>query len=327
MVRRRIAVVGAGGYVGSRLAPALAAGGHDVVAVVRQGSRHRADGMPTVEADRTRDAGAVDVVINVAHPRQGPSRTWPRQNRRLHDTLVALAGRSAHVIHVSTLAEFGDLLEQPVEPGPVAPRRALPYVACKLELLRSLRAALPDVALDVVRLGNIWGPSSPVWTAQLVERLRAGLPVGTRGHDGWSNATDVGNAIAYLAHLVEAPHAGGTRYHHLAELGALRWSHFTGLLAAHLHVVPALCDGPPRLPSPRLIDLVPGLRRLRSLATPRRQGEEFAGFDPLLHIMTCDRRFECHTLADWQPPIASELAWQRVADWLDGGPATATGSR
>ena len=296
-----VAVVGASGYVGSRLLTHLHELGRPVVAVTRRPPPSPLP-VPTHAADELDSLPEnLGPVVNLAHPRSVPPRQWPAANDALGDLLVRMTARSGRLIHVSTLSVFGDQLEYPVKLGPVPLRDALPYVKLKLALEARLLDELPGARVDVVRLGNIWGPDSPVWTQELARRLRSGRPVGLDDQDGYGNVTDIANTVDYLAHLIDREGAVGPGFHHLAELGGHRWSRFVEHLAQSLGVSPHRVSSPGNLP--------PHLRRLDGWFGLR-------AFDPLLRIMACPRRFETHVDDDWEPPVEIEAALTRATESL-----------
>ena len=218
----RVAVIGGAGYVGIALCAELRRRGHDVAAVTHPNGRFLLEptGVRVELWDTPERVGVVDVVINLAYPNRGPVHEYPIRNREIRDLIQQLAGDSARVIHLSTQAVFGFALEYPVVLGPVRNRRDYLYIEAKLEIENLLARGIVR-SLDVVRLGNVWGPASPTWTAAVADKLLFGETVGVAGEDGYCNGTDVANVVSYLAFLVEASRRDGARYHHLAELADL----------------------------------------------------------------------------------------------------------
>jgi nucleoside-diphosphate-sugar epimerase len=346
----RVAVVGAAGYLGRVLLEALESRGHRTVAITRRSSallKH--EGREVLAASELRDTGPLNAVVNLAYPTSGSYVTYSRQNRELVQIVGMLAARRADVVHVSTLAVFGPELAGSEELGPVKRRFAAPYVESKIEMEMLLQRADFGKRLHVVRLGNIWGPGSPNWTAALAERLLFGEPVAIAGRDGYSNVTDVANAASYLIHLLEQRWAPGpVLFHHLAEHGSVRWSHWRDRMASLLGVAPVLLD-PERGAAPidRVARLSAGnVRSLRRLllhvyhdpfagAIVRRVLSRLperwtwmlrrarppgiflgSGTNGFLDAMSCAHRFRSQTVSGWDPAVDLEASWRRVEAWV-----------
>lgn len=332
----RVAVVGGTGYVGGPVVRALSRDGHDVEPIGRRESDAILGGQRPP---------AADAIVNLAHPRRGPSYAWPDGNRRILRTIDAFARPDSRVVQVCTLAVFGGDLELPQVTAPVAWRRDIPYVECKLEMAEEVCRRYGARA-DVIRLGHVWGPGSPAWTGRLASLLRSGEPTGVLGSDGWCNATDVENVASYLAFLLRStpepgPSESGARFHHLAELGHLRWSFWIDRLAAELGVAPVRL---PASPAPveksgRLTARLLAGRRSGSVARsiirrlPEGARSALRGLRPavpplpptsdrtdptLLAHLSCPRRFLPQVESSWQPALSVEESWDAVAGWLRG---------
>lgn len=328
--------MGAMGYVGRYVCRALERRGHAVVPFGRAESDALLARVPRGAERKGRAELGFEAVVNLAHPGRGPAHAWPAENRRIFRAVTAIAGAGARIVQVGTLAVFGRDLELAQRPAPVAWRRTFPYVECKLELEDwLLREGRP---LDVVRLGHVWGPASPAWTARLVRLLEAGEPTGIEGSDGFANATDVENVASYIAFLLDEPASHEARFHHLAELGGTRWSSWVDGLAAELGTSPrriaTLPPGPDaaspvarlllgersgslvrsavrRLPAP----LTALVRRFRPRLSPLPPTAPRADAALLRHL-SCARRFEPHELPGWRPALTAEESWAAVASWL-----------
>jgi len=229
-------------------------------------------------------------------------------------------------------------------------RRDFLYVETKLELENLLVERLARPRLEIIRLGNVWGPGSAAWTGALAQRLLFGEPVAVAGRDGFSNATDIANLVSYLSFLTRLS-AGtvGVRFHHLAELGSVPWSYWIENMGEQLGV-PAVATGPATYPTsarrelrdtlvghPRAIarDLKDGrfagstVRSLmRALPSPaskvlRRRwatggsgGPPGPGEDLLLTVLGCETLLTPVLDPGWAPPVDAAASATAVSEWL-----------
>ncbi|MBI5104589.1 MAG: NAD(P)-dependent oxidoreductase [Solirubrobacterales bacterium] len=214
----RIAVTGAGGFIGRATCARLAADGAQVVGVDLAPSAARAveaTGATFRLAD-TRDldglVAALDGCAGVVHTAAvvGDRGTMAehvavnvRGTRNVLDAADAVgAGRVVHVSSVATWGyEFhGDL------PEDAAPRVCgAPYVDTKTasHLLALRRGA------TVVRPGDVYGPGSKPWTVRAVEALRAGmLRLPGRG-EGIITPVYVDDLVDCLVRALVTPAAAG----------------------------------------------------------------------------------------------------------------------
>jgi nucleoside-diphosphate-sugar epimerase len=270
----------------------------------------------------------------------------------VHDAAAQLG--AARLVHVSTQAVFGYEFDEPPRPVRAVRRAGDAYVESKVhaELLLEELQSDAQYRLDIVRLGNIVGEGSPGWTANLAQRLLDGRPVGVDGRDGYSNAAFAPNIASYLGHLVDAPDSSRQdfgRYHHFADMSALRWSALIARYADAVGVEPMLAApiAPPsrttlRTAIARMLGTIHkgpvGRVARRSLArvavidaavetaifeTKTALGAELAA-DPfeapqdrdLLAILSSQHEFRSHVEPDWMRPVADDEALDRIARWL-----------
>lgn len=232
---RTLAVAGASSWIGQRVCRELAADGWRVTAVCRPKNAFLMERLGVEVADLSTLTGRhFDAVVNLAYPSDPEGGDAIAANRRIFRQICHLAGAGARVLHIGTVAVFGMALDHPVTAGLLRPRHDHEYVTSKIQMERWLDAEFGDGSLDIVRLGNVWGPGSANWVVGLTEALLAGLPVRVTGRDGFSNVTDVANVTSYICHVLRSPAPTGTRFHHLAELGHHRWGRFVSFLAATL---------------------------------------------------------------------------------------------
>ncbi|WP_131737096.1 NAD-dependent epimerase/dehydratase family protein [Actinomadura roseirufa] len=182
----RVVVTGAAGFIGSHVADALAAAGHEVLAVdapgrslapgvarrtwARVGSR---PGVTAVETDLAVDAldalAAADVVVHLAG-RPGVRSSWgpgraaaERDNVRATARLLAAcagrpAGRRPRVVVASSSSVYGSAGHRPNrEDDPPNPES--PYAASKVEVERLAALAARDGLRTVLlRYFSVYGP-------------------------------------------------------------------------------------------------------------------------------------------------------------------------
>ncbi len=349
----RVAVIGAAGYVGLSVCKELVRRGHAVMAVARANGGFLLDGIGAelVSPGSVGQRAPADVVVNLAYPNRGPAFEYPSRNREILGMIKVLAGSAGRVVHTSTQAVFGFDLEATVSRSRVRPRRDFAYIEAKIGLENLLVDAFPTERLDIVRLGNVWGPASPTWTAALADKLYFGEPVGVMGHDGFCNATDVGNVADYLGHLVDRRGVSSEGFHHLAELGELRWSSWIALLSDRLQAAPVYVSRRPayvrsfadelattwRRHSPFAIArewmygrmsgsvyrsvvrampraLHPALKRTGRGGASRPLAE--SGDPIFLTLMSSPRRFELQVDSDWRPVVDATASWNRILEWI-----------
>jgi nucleoside-diphosphate-sugar epimerase len=351
---RSLAVVGAAGFVGRVLLRQLQEAAIKATAVVRgapelaiEGDFHNA-----CSPSDALNGDGFDTVLNLAYPNSGPPYGYPTQNDAIIRTVSGLVRDGGRLIQVSTQAVFGLALDRPVRLGPVRKVRDHPYVEAKIaaEHAFAKEQAARGLALDIVRLGNVWGYASGAWGVPIVHRLVTGRPVGVSGVASTSNTTDVANVAAYLTFLLEAQVAAGVRYHHLAEFSAVPWGEWIAPVAAALGVEPVMADRSvlqmPRsgreeiaaaMSGPRAIyrslaaERVTGslarsaLRRLPPRAFSRAKGVDVVFAAPpaldrdeqtFLAIMSCQQEFRSTVNSDWTPVLNWEQSLERFLEWL-----------
>src|SRR5690349_16531582 len=168
--RPTIAVIGAGGFVGRQLMRALENAGLPAVAVVRgapelsvEGTFHKGVALADIG-----EIGAYDIVINLAYPATGSPSAYPALNRDIFQTVETLLKEGGRLIHLSTQAVFGLAGDLPIHSGPVESRRDEVYVEAKIDAENHFaHSRKPANALDIVRLGNVWGPASAAWACPI----------------------------------------------------------------------------------------------------------------------------------------------------------------
>lgn len=353
---REILLIGGTGFVGQQLAKEALARKLPLIALCEQDRSFilRSIGVPTIAAAECQGR-RFRRIINLAYPTRGPDYTHARQNHHLAKMIWELADNECALVHASTVAVFGADMEYPQQLALVKTRRDHAYVESKIQmewLLAHQRP--PDASVDIVRLGNVWGPGSPLWTAGLIQRMLEDAPVGVRHIESISNATDVANAVDYLLWLIHKTPSNGLRFHHLAELGSVSWQRLLEPIAAELRVIPRLIDDRPSLPTSIFGELRATLRmiplggiaryitfsrwagsyarsvlrnlpqrlqqKVDSAAREKHGREQSSGISVLdaglLRLLSCQRRFETIVDREWSPPVSLQQSVARVLSWM-----------
>jgi hypothetical protein len=190
-----------------------------------------------------------------------------------------------------------------------------------------------------------------VWTASLAQRLLDGRPVGVAGRDGYSNAAFAPNIASSLGHLVDSQVSSAQeddRYHHFADLSALRWSAFIARFAEAVGIQPVLAATLPERPRASLRPAIAGTVKTlyggpigsltrRSLAlveandtmeaaifatkTALAGGVEVDPFGApqdrgLLAILSSEHEFRSHLVPGWNRPVRDDEALDRMVRWI-----------
>lgn len=219
---RRIAVTGAGGFIGGALVRRLAADGLSVVGI--DADRHAAAGLDAVSgefrhADITNAAavfGAVAGVDAVVHTaaRVGEHGAMDefiavnvRGTRNVLDACGAMGvGR---VVVLGSVAGWGYELHADVTSEDAPPRpTGLPYADTKgaAETLALRRGA------TVIRPGDVYGPGSGPWTVRPVRLMRAGRFVLPGRGEGLITPVYVDDLVDAIVRAVDSPRAAGRAY-------------------------------------------------------------------------------------------------------------------
>jgi nucleoside-diphosphate-sugar epimerase len=193
----RIAIIGAGGFVGGWIAEEIAAGGrHQPIAYIRRWTscqRVARRGIPLRLSDGNVDFAGIDSVVNASMSGEAEPALLRDLYHRARDAGVS------RFVHISSAAVYGDLTETIDEKTTPVPDNAYAHGkrAGELELLELAAAGGPPVV--ILRPSIIYGPFSEAWTIRYARRITAGkwLGLGSAG-TGTSNlihARDVVRAV------------------------------------------------------------------------------------------------------------------------------------
>jgi nucleoside-diphosphate-sugar epimerase len=271
------------------------------------------------------------------------------QNRVLLEAAGAAAGPGGRLIQISTAAVFGYVFDE--EPRPVRVRRppADLYGETKLqaEHLGERISSRLGFELAIVRLGNVIGPGSPLFVADLAQQMLEARPLGYENEDGPSNCTHVENIADYVAELIGAPSAALEafgHYHHLAEFSDHPWSEILDAISAEIGLPwirtsrpeaaasagPALkrilkrlylTDTGGRMTRAALGVLPESAERIAAgMRTPLPPGLlRPAGAEPSrgpIDVLSNPHRFRSHVFGEWRAPLELEPALAGIRSWL-----------
>jgi len=221
----KVLVLGASGYIGSRLLAMLRETGW--AQAIGASSRARGEGQLRLD---TRDGAALtqalrgmDAVINCVAGDAGSIALGAR--------MLAEAASTAgcpRVVHLSSMSVYGDregLTDETSEPGPLLGW----YDQAKRDAERALMGhAAKGGTVAVLRPGCVWGPGSELWVGRVGRWLRSGR-LGDLGElgDGWSNLVHLDDVcVACIRALQLQMLQGETRAYNLAAPDSPRWNEY-----------------------------------------------------------------------------------------------------
>lgn len=322
-----ILLTGGTGLVGSHVLERLRADGTPVRCLVRPKPARALDAgslgaTEIVAGDLETGAGlrealaGVETVIHLA----GVTKALRREDyydgnvRATTNLLVALAGSSARLVHVSSLAAIGPAesarlpVDEETEPHPLTH-----YGKSKLEGERLVRASRPDAV--IVRPPVVYGPRDTD-VFQVLKPVSKGWSFQMTGGERWFSAIYVGDLAAELVRLA-ASQTGAGRTYYLAHQRPVSWkglaecaARIMGVKLRVLRIPPvlALAVGACAEAWAQITDR-PGIISREKIAEGR------------CAAWTCDTEraraelgFEAAT--DLEHGLAETLAWYKEAGWL-----------
>lgn len=242
-----VLVLGATGYIGSRIVALLREAG--CARVVAASSRAQ-PGPDRLRLD-TRDGLALadalrgmDAVVNCV---AGDADSIAQGARML--ARAAGAAGCGRIVHLSTMSVYGaleGLVGEQAAPGTLLGWYDRSKREAEQQVLSHCEGGGTAVLL---RPGCVWGPGSQLWVGRVGRWLRAGRlgDLGALG-DGWSNLVHVDDVcIAVLRALQLTLGAGESRAYNLAAPDSPRWNEFFLDLALAIDAVPVRRVGPLQL--------------------------------------------------------------------------------
>lgn len=228
----RVAVIGGTGYLGRVLVAALLGAGVDVTIVARRTPAVVPPDVNFVGLDACVGeslAHALRGFTNIVNAMSGTPTAIIQVARNLGELVVGarVAGTPITLVHISSLAVFGQTSGMLDEATPASPARGHAYAAAKTEaekiLLTDLRTR---ECCAILRLGSVYGPGAPIWSDRIGRMLLDGR-LGTLGAEGggWCNAVYVGDVASAVLTALAAGH-GASGVHHILCPVEMSWNDY-----------------------------------------------------------------------------------------------------
>ena len=241
-----VLVLGASGYVGSRLLALLRESGW--ARPVGASSRARGEGQVRVDvrdgAALTEALRGMDAVVNCV---AGDATSIGQGARMLAE--AAVAANCPRVIHLSTMSVYGareGVVDENAAPGPLLGW----YDQAKRDAEQSLlHYTAKGGTLVMLRPGCVWGAGSELWVGRVGRWLRSGRlgDLGEHG-DGWSNLVHVDDVCVAVVRALQLPLAqGASCTYNLAAPDSPRWNEYFMDLALAIGATPVRRLGRRRL--------------------------------------------------------------------------------
>ena len=255
--RKPVLVLGASGFIGSRVVAALA--GSPIYRPLAA-SRHSA---VAVDATNLQSMlGALHDVDCVVNCMAGSEKAMVRATQVLCE--AARSSPPRRIVHLSSMSVYGSATGTVTEDhAPAEPIR--PYGQAKIECERIVQKYVDDGGDAVIlRLTCVFGPGSTQWTTRLIRLLQARRigDLGAAG-DGRCNLAFIDDVVAAIVAALDAPDISGQAFN-VSSSAELTWNAFLMAFGRALGATPVR-----RIPSRRLrieTKLLAPVRRIAGMA-------------------------------------------------------------
>ncbi len=342
----KIAVIGANGYVGSFLMEALKE--HTQLFGIVHSASSVFKKLPNANyytVNETHDE-VFDIVVNTAYSNGRTLEQCRLQNEELLAYLKKHTHQYTKIIHLSSLAVFGINLDKPIVAQPISNRIDEVYVYSKLHMENLLLSHFASHQLQLLRIGNIWGPANSSWTQPLADAVLYHLPVKYTGKT-YSNTTFIHNLIDYLIYVMKSNNH--LLIHHVAEFSDIGWNQWILWLEEAINSKAETFSEAPFYPTSLyeqlsqtrfhtlrefLISLkngrftacymhklmhfasqIKGRKKSTSYKLPVYHVEDMIQTD-ILCVLSCSTPFTPVMLAGWQAPYSPDQAFESIKSWL-----------
>lgn len=320
---QRLAVTGAGGYIGLRLVTRARALGLEVrglEASPAAAERARAAGAEVIVGDvgdpgpvAALCAGAAAVVHTAAIVAGGGDLAKFRAVN-VEGTRAALAAAAAagakRFVHLSSVMVYGYSYPPFVDETGPQREEGNAYCTTKIESERLAFAAHRPGGMEVVilRPGDVYGPGSPAWVVGPIEAMRKRVFALPDGGKGVVNHLHVDNLVDAIFLALTREGVGGEAYN-LTDGQATTWRDFYGRIATLI--------GKKRVPSLPTATLVELARKAEEAA--RARGEEPEPLVDRIMLLTRPHAVSIEKAKKrlgYAPRIGLEEGMAQIAAWL-----------
>lgn len=236
-----IAIIGAGGFVGTRLTESLVLSGHRGIRPVVRGYKnfaglcrfgslvdvHRADAEDAESLERALDGCRVAVNLTT-----GPPAGIVQSTQSVHEA-CRRAG-VARLVHLSSAVVYGDVPEPLDDDAPPLQKHWMPYARAKAAsevwLRQRLHAKGPEIVL--LRPGIVWGVRSPHTSGFVYSLCQKSAYLVGDGH-GIFNGIYIDNLVAAILASSEAT-LGASGFYNVGDAETVSWREFFEALGAPL---------------------------------------------------------------------------------------------